>query len=862
MKNKILRLIACLLAMAMMITMSASLIADEDIDTDSSTTQGEVAGDLAETDETEPDENGDSAETEDVDSNQGDVIGQDETDNAEVATGDEDDVTDGNTLVDDPDEFVENDENATADDSTEEAASEEEEEVVAVLTDAEAIARCTVAAENDNFILYLDEEYERIGLYVKESGYVHWSNCVNALSDQATSKEALRKNRLSSLAYKYGNVTDLVVSTTYYYSYRESTAKEKTNFEIVDNGVKVTYTLNTAKATVPVYYILEDDYLDVYIKTKEIKEKAGYKETEEEDLESSSDVIVITDIVLNPYMSAATTEDNGYMLIPDGSGALIELNNGKGNYANYSQSIYGRDITAVKENAPDETEQAYLPVMAMVKGNNGLVMIATDGDTFATANAAVSGSKADQSSYNYCYFSFTLRSTDNYYMTGDQSSIIVFEKGDGTILVDKIAVRYYPITSESETVALGEIADVYRNYLIEEEGLTVKTEENKAPLYIDYFGGTLKSKSILGIPVNVKTAFTSFAEAIVITDALNDAGVSDMVINYNDWTNDSMTGKIDTAKKVASCVGGKSDFRKFQDYLTDKGYEGYFSITGYTFSSSGNGFTTLFNTAYRVSKSYARPYTYNIAFGTPNGGVADALLSPKSISKLSDKVTKNLSKLNISGAGLGEISSSLWSDFSTKNRTNRATTAQSIIDYYKSVREATGSIIADAPNAYLLAYVDQINNLTLQSSRFKIVDQDVPFYQMVVHGYIPYTTEALNASADSTTLFLKAIAAGSNIHFDFIHEETSKLVNSGYMYLYYANYEGWIEYAGQTYSLANEILSKVSNAVITDYKVDGDVITTSYDNGIVTTVNLETGVITCDGKTYVYSDYVQEGGAR
>lgn len=857
MKNKFLRLIACLLAMAMMITMSAVMFADEDVDNDTSSNQDEVVSDVSETDEPEPESESDnSAETEDVDSNQNDIVGEDEATGEEVPTGDEDDtVTDDESAEDETP--AEGEEAAPA-----EGEESEEDEEVAVLTDEEALARCYVAAENDNFILYVDEEYERIGFFVKESGYIHWSNCINALSDTATNKEALRRNRLSSLAYKYGNATDLVVSSTYYYSYRESTIKEKTEFELIDNGIKVIYTLNTAKATVPVYYVLEDDYLDVYVPTKEIKEKAGFKDTEEEDLNSSSDVIILTDIVLNPYMSAATTEDNGYMLVPDGSGALINLNNGKGTYANYSQDIYGKDITAVKEIAPDETEQAYLPVMAMVKGNNGLVMIASEGDTFASANAAVSGSKADQSSYNYCYFSFTLRSTDNYYMTGDQSSIIVFEKGDGSILVDKIAVRYYPVTSESETVQLGEIADVYRNYLIEEKGLSAKTEENNAPLYVDYYGGTLKSKSILGIPVSIKTAFTSFAEAMVITDALKDAGVDDMVINYNDWTNDSMSSKIDTAKKVASCVGGKSGLKKFQDYLTENDYEGYFSITGYTFSSNGNGFMTLFNTAYRVSKSYARPYTYNIAFGTPNSGVAAALLSPKSISKLSDKVTKNLSKLDITSAGLGEISTSLWSDFSSKNRTNRATTAQYIIDYYKSVREATGSIIADSPNAYLLTYVDQINNLTLQSSRFRIVDQDVPFYQMVVHGYIPYTSEALNGVADSTTLLLKAIAAGSNIHFDFIHEETSKLVNSGYLGLYYANYEGWVEYAAEAYTLVNEILSKVSNAVMTNYEVDGDVITTTYDNGIVTTVNLETGVITCDGKTYVLSDYVQEGGVN
>ena len=210
--------------------------------------------------------------------------------------------------------------------------------------------------------------------------------------------------------------------------------------------------------------------------------------------------------------------------------------------------------------------------------------------------------------------------------------------------------------------------------------------------------------------------------------------------------------------------------------------------------------------------------------------------------------------------GLGAYAYTLWGDYSNKNRTNREDTAQYIIDYYKSVAGVTDSIIADAPNAYLLAYVDVIENLTLQSSQFKIVDEDVPFVQLVLHGYIPYSTEAINGSADSQELFLRAIASGSYVKYTFIYEETTEIEDTDYINLYYANYEGWLEQAAAEYELAREILSTVSDSVITGYVVDGSVITTTYENGVVTTVNLDTGEITANGKTYYYSDYVDEGG--
>ncbi len=835
--NRFLRLIACLLVMAILTSIiTVALIADE--------VEGETTENTEQVDTTEDTEEVAEEATPEEPADSEPVEGEEATPDDEAPAEGEEAPAEGEEPLEEPN------------DPDEKVEEEDDEEVILVLTDEEALARSTLVAENANLALYLDQEFERIGVLVKESGYVHWSNCVNAMTDEVIDKPALRQNRLSNLAVKYGNATDLITSS-FLYSYRQSTSKENTEYEVIDNGVKITYNMKDAKAKVPVYFMLEEDHLYVYVETSEIKETAGYN-TSAADEESTQDIIVLTDISIAPFMSAAGVDDNGYMFVPDGSGAIINLNNGKGNYTAYKQDIFGRDITQVKEVAPDEMEKAYLPVMAMVKGSNGLVMIASDGETHAQANASVSYAKNDTSSYNNCYFTFTIRSTDNYYMTGDSATIIVFEQGDGSIQVPRVGVKYYPITSDEETVTYGEIAEVYRNYLVEEEGLTAKTEAGSAPLYVDFFGGTLKPVSILGIPIDVKTAYTTFEQAIELVSELKGLGVEDMVVSYNDWSNASMSSKIDTANSVASCLGGKGDFKDLMEYLANENFGFYANITGNTFKSNGNGFTTLFDTAYRVSKSYARPYVYNIAYGTPEAGIAPALLAPKSISKLSAKVVKNFGKLDVPGAGLGEISSVLWSDFSTKNRTNRCMTADYIVEYYKAVRETTGKVIADAPNAYLIPYVDAINNLTLQSSQFKIVDADVPFYQMVLHGYVEYATEAINASADSNELFLKAIAAGSNIHYDFIYEPSTKIVNTDYVKLFYAPYEGWLEEAAAQYKLANEVLSTVSDATISEYKQDGSVITTTYSNGVVTKVNLETGDITANGKTYNLADYLDK----
>ena len=795
-------------------------------------------------------------------------------------TGDEPEVDEADEPAEEPEEGEDPDfagsdgdegftvEEEPADDNAEEGetaedSGEEGDAAAALITDEEALAKCVKAAENANFILYYDpgvedDELERVGLYVKESGVIHWTNPINALADASTNKNSLRENRLSNLSYKYGNATDLITSSAFLYSYRQSTARGNSKIELETDGLKITYKLQTANATVPLHFKLMDDYLYAYIKTDEIRESNGYKEEIKDDTSASSDTIILTEVGMLPYMSAATETESGYMLVPDGSGAVIRLNNGRGNYSDYSQDIYGRDITKVREVEPDQTEQAYLPVMAMVKGSNGLVMIADAGDTFAAANANVSYSKKENSWYNNCYFSFTLRSTDDYYMTGDSSAIIVFEKGDGSITVPQIGVRYYPVTSDNEEVTVGEIAAVCRDYFIKEKGLEKKASATESALYIDFYGGTLKSKSILGIPIKLKTAYTTFRQATDIVSKLNEYGVKNIVVNYNDWSNDSMSNKVDTGDSVASVLGGSGQYKKMLKAFNELGVDYYATVSGNTFKSNGNGFWTLFNTAYRVSKSYSRQYSYNIAYGTPNSGVAPALLSPRSLEKLGDKVSKNLGKYD-QGAGLGIMSTTLWSDFSNKYRTGRCATADYIIEYYKKVAESNGKVIADSPNAFLIPYVDRINNLPLQSSQFKVTDYDVPFYQMVMHGYVDYSTEAINGTPDTTVAVLKAIAAGSNIHFDFIYEEAAELVNTDYVNLFYACYEGWLEEAANAYKLVDEVLAGAKGATIDDYVIDGKVITTTYSNGYKTVVDLASGNITANGKTYNYAEYVKGG---
>ena len=79
---------------------------------------------------------------------------------------------------------------------------------------------------------------------------------------------------------------------------------------------------------IPVEYILDKSSLKVTVVTGEIEE---YGESG------------IGEISLLPYSLCGEPGEDGYILIPDGSGALIDFSTVNPNASAYKQRVYGRD---------------------------------------------------------------------------------------------------------------------------------------------------------------------------------------------------------------------------------------------------------------------------------------------------------------------------------------------------------------------------------------------------------------------------------------------------------------------------------------------------------------------------------------
>ena len=169
-------------------------------------------------------------------------------------------------------------------------------------------------------------------------------------------------------------------------------------------------------------------------------------------------------------------------------------------------------------------------------------------------------------------------------------------------------------------------------------------------------------------------------------------------------------------------------------------------------------------------------------------------------------------------------------------------------------------MLSKGASAYAVGYSDYISDVPLCSSGYDLFDGDIPFYQMVMHGLVPYASTSVNGDADPDRLVLLAAASGSGLSFDMIYDEISELKDTEYDIYYYADSGFWTETAAAEYRFVRDVLSGTAGEFITGYSSDGRNVTTEYSSGTVITVDLEDGTAERDGKKFVLSEYLAGKG--
>ena len=173
--------------------------------------------------------------------------------------------------------------------------------------------------------------------------------------------------------------------------------------------------------------------------------------------------------------------------------------------------------------------------------------------------------------------------------------------------------------------------------------------------------------------------------------------------------------------------------------------------------------------------------------------------------------------------------------------------------------------MADGGNAYALPYLTDLTNAPLSNSGYKLEDESVPFYQMVIRGFIDYTGTPYNLSTYTSRkqYVLKCLEYGSNVYFKWIYGPNYLVKDTEYDYMYSVNVEQWIDQAKDIYHEVNGVLKKVHNKRISNHeKVSEGVYKTTYENGVYVIVNYNRSEVTLDDGMTIEAEGYRTGGGE
>ena len=206
------------------------------------------------------------------------------------------------------------------------------------------------------------------------------------------------------------------------------------------------------------------------------------------------------------------------------------------------------------------------------------------------------------------------------------------------------------------------------------------------------------------------------------------------------------------------------------------------------------------------------------------------------------KDIKNISKLGFTSVDLQQLGDLLFTDYNKENALLR----QQALEYYRKwlveFKKEFDNVSVYYGFEYAASVADNILDIPTETSKLFIIDESIPFIQIVYHGLIDYYSDPVNRSSDYTKTILRSIEYGAFLTYEVTDGPTEELKYTNYNSLFKAQYDDVKNDINKGYVIADKALSPVADAVIVGHScVDnarsGSVYLTEYDNGVRILVN-------------------------
>jgi len=550
----------------------------------------------------------------------------------------------------------------------------------------------------------------------------------------------------------------------------------------------------------------------------------------------------ITYVTPLPMFGAAGTQDEGFMFIPEGGGALINFNNGKISQNSYYANTYGWDYAVRRKELVNETRNSF-PVFGMAKNGASFLCFMEGATSYGGVQADISGR---YNSYNTVRAKYNVIHADQYNVSAKTAQLVyMFEK---EMPKDSVIHRYRFLDSGSYV----DMANAYGDYLkaAYPEMASAKASD-EMPVSVELVGAIDKTVVKFGVPVESVFTTTTFGQAEEIITDLTGKGVKNLNVRMAGWANGGVTQQVFSKVHVLRELGGKKGMTSLIAKAKALNVPLYFDGVNCFAYDSGvlEGFIAFTDAARYTTREQIALLPFDIVqYQKAEWLDTYYLVQPDYAKKTTDNMIAELNKLGAQGVSFRDVGYLLSADYNPKNTTTREEVKALNIQSLKDVKANGQQVMIRMGNDYALPYADVITDMDLAGTAYSIIDQAVPFYQIALHGMKDYTGEPINLAGDYMQEFLRCVEYGAGLNFTFMAEDAKVLQDTYHSNFFGADYSLWVADAAEMIARYQSDMAGLNQQrIVSHEKVTNFVTVTGYEDGTRVYVN------------YGSEDYAQGG---
>ncbi|MBQ9387804.1 MAG: hypothetical protein IJU01_03985 [Lachnospiraceae bacterium] len=556
----------------------------------------------------------------------------------------------------------------------------------------------------------------------------------------------------------------------------------------------------------------------------------------------------VTSLQVLPYFVAGTTEDTGYLMIPDGGGAQIDFNARRGSTDTASAKVYGWDAALSKDKMINENKAAF-PVFAAAKNGSSLMAVVSGGDAELTVEANVSGVR---NSINSVSPSFEIVHGDQVEVSGKSAvRVTVFEPVKPDTDID---IFYFAGQSDS----YADMAARYRDYLTERYPNLTAVSGEGLPLAVELVGAVDHVTQVVGIPMSRELVCTDINEAEGIVDGLLSGGANNIFVKYTAAINGGIKQKSLQKINLIGDVADESALKSLSNMLSGNGGL-YLGVWAERVNDTGSfdGFSSGSDAVRNTISDIVEAAPYNKVTYKQKTNLPYYILNKEAGSEALSGLREFSSGLKLSGNAFEDLGSEIASDFNKKSHTSRGGMILSQQQELSRMKEDGLGTMINFGNAYAAVYSDFILDMDLTGNGYNISSRQIPFYQIALHGLVYYSGEAVDMTGDYETNLLKSIEYGAGLYAVFAEIEPAELQMTDYTQYSAARSEIWQEKLLSLYGELDKAVGHTYSQRITNHSYVTDTLTlTEYEDGTKVYVNYGYENANADGATVGARDYL------